>query len=70
MLNVDELKIFLMRRAGFLREFVDRRIHKRHRATIAPEDILQDVFIAAFRKRATFVPLAPNSLDKWLQRIA
>ncbi len=68
-LDPEDLKVSLMEQAEPLRIYLERKIPAQHRATIAAEDILQEVWIAAFRNLATFVSTEPNSLAKWLQRI-
>ena len=37
---------------------------------ISPEDILQDVWIAAFAHYSSFNPTKPGALDRWLMGIA
>ena len=56
----------LMQRAEGLRSILARKIPKRFRALIAVEDILQDVWIAAFRARTDFRPTDPGAFDRWL----
>lgn len=59
-----------MEHAGNLRKWVERNIPAQLRSTISPEDILQEVFLRAFRNRAAFTPAGPDSLSRWMMKIA
>ncbi len=63
---VDEI----LPRIGSLRRYVTRKVPDRFRASVSPDDILQETWIAAFRTISTFVPDGPDALDRWLNKIA
>ena len=63
---VDEI----LPRIGTLRRYVARKVPDRFRASVSPDDILQETWIAAFRSISTFVPDGPDALDRWLTKIA
>lgn len=64
------LPAILMRQAPALRRHIEHWIPRRLRRTIATDDVLQEVWIAAYRTVATFVPDGPRATEKWLTRIA
>ena len=66
----SELPVLLMERAEHLRDFVRRRIPARLQRVISPEDILQEVWLAAFRCFFSFRSDRPNAFDRWLTKIA
>ncbi|MEW6251864.1 MAG: sigma-70 family RNA polymerase sigma factor [Planctomycetota bacterium] len=47
-----------------------RKLPDQFRGLIAPEDVLQEAFIVAFREIATFVPRGPDAFFAWLAAIA
>jgi RNA polymerase sigma-70 factor (ECF subfamily) len=66
----SELQIRLMERADGLHTYVERRIPSRLRRVITPEDVLQEVWIAAFRTVSAFKTDSPDAVDRWLMTIA
>ena len=68
-LDESDLTILLMERADPLSAFVERKMPADVRRVIDPEDILQNVWVAAFRTISNFTPDGPNSFDKWLTKI-
>lgn len=65
-----ELVDAILPRIGSLRRYVTRKVPDRFRASVSPDDILQETWIAAFRSISTFVPDGPDALDRWLTKIA
>lgn len=49
---------------------VDQKLPGELRSTIAPEDIIQDVFATAFRGIGGFRPEGPDAFYRWLTAIA
>ena len=66
----QNLRHELLPRISDLRRYVNQKIPKRFRRTISADDILQEVWIAAFRTAATFVQDGPGAIDRWLMTIA
>ncbi len=68
----DEIKFrgILLDHAGRLNRFIDSRIPVKLGQLITPEDVLQEVWTAAFRGKSSFTPDGPDSLARWLTRIA
>lgn len=69
-LNRRTLHTALLPRVADLRRYVDRRIPRRFSAAVSADDILQEVWIAAYRTVSTFVPQGPGAIDRWLVTIA
>jgi RNA polymerase sigma-70 factor (ECF subfamily) len=65
----SELQIRLMERADGLHTYVERRIPSRLQRVITPEDVLQEVWIAAFRTLSAFKAESPDAVDRWLAMI-
>lgn len=65
----SELQICLMERADGLHAYVERRIPSRLRRVITSEDVLQEVWIAAFRTVSAFKAESPDAVDRWLATI-
>jgi RNA polymerase sigma factor (sigma-70 family) len=63
------LLIGLAARADEMREHIARRIRGRVPPQVTADDLLQDVFIGAFRGIATYCPDGPDALDRWLAGI-
>jgi DNA-directed RNA polymerase specialized sigma24 family protein len=57
-------------RIAWLGQWVERRIPPRMRATVSVDDILQEVWIAAYRTVGNFKPYDPDAVARWLTRIA
>lgn len=64
-----DLSAALVARVGALRSYVEEKIPQRLRATISPDDVLQDVWLSANRAISGFRPDGPNALDRWLMTI-
>jgi len=64
------LHLVLLPRVGQLRRYVQRQIPNRLRALLSADDILQEVWIAAYRTVESFTPDGPDALDRWLTTIA
>jgi RNA polymerase sigma-70 factor (ECF subfamily) len=60
----------LLLRVSRLRGYVRRKIPNRLSSTVSADDILQDVWIAAFRNVSSFAPDGPDAVDRWLMTIA
>ncbi len=69
-LSQETLHRVLLARVGRLRGYVDRRIPSRLRSTISADDVLQEVWLAAYRTVSTFTPDGPDAVDRWLTTIA
>jgi len=67
--NDSDLQAVLMERAECLHAYLQRKIPADLRRVIAPEDILQDVWVAVFRGISSFKPDTPDAFDRWLMRI-
>jgi RNA polymerase sigma factor (sigma-70 family) len=66
----EALQAALLARVGTLRGYVARRIPARLRHVVSEDDILQEVWIAAFPALPTFEPRGPQGVDRWLMAIA
>ena len=66
----SELIICLTERAEWLDHFVRVRIPSDCRRVLSAADVVQDIWIAAFRRSDTFAPQGPDSFDRWLMTIA
>lgn len=64
--EATRLQLELMARAETLRRYVQAKIPPRFRALIAPEDVLQEVWIAAYSGYSTYKSARPDGLDRWL----
>lgn len=62
-----ELQRRLIERAEALRRYVDKRIPKRFSALVTAEDVLQDIWVSAFRTAANLHLDVPGEFDRWLQ---
>jgi len=60
----------LLERADKLESFVRSKVESPSRCAIVVEDILQEVWMAAFRGFSTFRYDGPESFDRWLYTIA
>ncbi len=60
----------LLPRIRELRHYVERNIPRRFRRTISADDVLQEVWVAAYRALADFRPEGPNAVERWLTTIA
>lgn len=63
------LEKLLLARAGRLRGYVEKKIPPKLRSTISPEDVLQEVWIGAFRGISGFRSDGPEAFDRWLATI-
>jgi RNA polymerase sigma-70 factor (ECF subfamily) len=68
--NRDTLHRELLVELAKVRTYVQRKIPVRLRAQISPDDILQEVWVAAYRGFSTFVPKGPRAMERWLTVIA
>lgn len=68
--NIGDLEILLLQRAERLHDSVRKRIPSKLRSVISPEDVLQDVWIAAFRTFSVFQNDRPDAFDRWLNALA
>jgi len=69
-LDERELQQVLTKRAPRLRHWLAAKIPPHLRAIVSVEDVLQEVWIAAFRGLPTFRSDGPDALDRWLTCIA
>jgi RNA polymerase sigma-70 factor (ECF subfamily) len=60
----------LLPRIEGLRAHVRRKIPRRFRHVVGVDDVLQNVWIAAYRTVANFRERGPDSIDRWLTTIA
>ena len=67
--SAESLRGALVERIPALRSYVEEKIPERLRATISPDDVLQEVWLSANRTLATFRPDGPHAFDRWLLRI-
>ncbi|MEK6676051.1 MAG: sigma-70 family RNA polymerase sigma factor [Planctomycetota bacterium] len=65
-----ELKAALMRRADSMHQFLESRIPKRFRLFLTPDDLLQDVWAAAFKSYPDSMDRDDATFDRWLNTIA
>jgi RNA polymerase sigma-70 factor (ECF subfamily) len=63
------LHVLLMERADLLHRYVRNKIPAKLQHLVTPDDVLQDVWFAAFRAYADFKNCGPDSFDRWLMRI-
>ena len=63
------LQAELLERAERFCQYIQTKIPAKFQAVIAPEDILQEVWIAAIRGFPNFNPARPDALDRWLMGI-
>lgn len=68
-LDEDTLQAELLVRLDAMREYIAKRIPAPLRSDIEPEDVLQEVWIAAFASRLSYRPTRPDALDRWLTGI-
>ena len=68
---VDEsmLQRLLLSRAHRSRRYIESKIPAKLRSLLSADDILQDVWIAAFRAMSTFRGNHPEDFDRWLMTI-
>jgi RNA polymerase sigma-70 factor (ECF subfamily) len=69
-LDFAQLQQGLVARAGVLHAYIQKRIPQRYQSALAPEDVLQEVWVSAHKRRSAFRPRGPNALEKWLWSIA
>jgi RNA polymerase sigma factor (sigma-70 family) len=69
-LNQASLHTFLIPRIGLVRGYVDRHIPPSLRSTLTADDILQEVWVAAYRTAGGFRPDGQDALSRWLLTIA
>jgi RNA polymerase sigma factor (sigma-70 family) len=71
-LPIDEtaLQEFLIRDAGRLRRYVASKIPPDLRSVTSPDDIAQEVWIAAFRSASEFRANEPDALVRWVTTLA
>lgn len=73
-LNVAELKARLHRllrsRAALLQNHIESRIPASLQSRISSEDILQEVWMAAFKAVHAVIDLPDDELNRWLYRVA
>ena len=67
--NDSELRVLLMERAERLHTYVQKRIPEDMQRIVAPEDILQEVWLAVFRGIASFRADVPDAFDRWLTKL-
>jgi RNA polymerase sigma factor (sigma-70 family) len=63
------LQAELLERAERLYRYIESKIPAKFQAVIAPEDVLQEIWIGAMRSFANFNPTRPSALDRWLMGI-
>ena len=65
----EDLQRELVSRLEALRAFVERKIPDRLRPVVSVDDVLQEVWMAAFANLSTFVPNGPAAVERWLKTI-
>jgi RNA polymerase sigma-70 factor (ECF subfamily) len=65
----DELQRELVPRLEELRTAVERKIPDRLRPLVSVDDVLQEVWMAAFKNLSTFTPRGPAAVERWLRTI-
>ncbi len=60
----------LFEHADRLHRYVSKRIPARYQSIISADDILQDVWLAAFQEIKSFQPDGRHAMERWLTRIA
>src|SRR5262245_22380938 len=68
--TIKALQEALLVRAGGLRRYLRERIPSRLSSSVNVDDIVQDVWIAAFRHVDDFADDGESAFDRWLQTIA
>ena len=63
------LQSLLMQRANQLRGYVKSKIPRDLQGEIEPDDVVQEVWTAAFRHVGSYRPDGPDSFDRWLYTI-
>lgn len=66
--RVDDLRSEFERQKPALRWYVEDRVPRELRAVVAPDDVLQEIWIAASKGISTL--RSPHSVGPWLRRIA
>lgn len=69
-LSREALTQHLGRLAPEMRQFVERRIPDLYRSVLAPDDILQETWTAAYRSADRFEPIGAGAVDRWIYKIA
>lgn len=69
-LNHDSLHLALGQRVGYLREYLRRRMPKSLCHVLSADDLLQEVWIAAYRTVDDFQANEPGAVDRWLITLA
>jgi len=68
-LSRENLHEILIPRVGVLRTYVARRVPPSLAQSLSVDDVLQEVWTAAYRHAATFCPRGPDAVDRWLMTI-
>ena len=68
--EISELQFQMMNEADRLHSFIDRRIPNSLQNRLSADDILQEVWLAAFHGYSDFRALQADSIERWLTRIA
>lgn len=69
-LSEAALESLLLENGPMLHRYVNARIPRKLRSSIAPEDVIQEVWIAAFKGRHGFRDLGDHSFERWIVTIA
>ena len=69
---VDEVELEkrLLNRADVLRRRLEMGIPARLQPEVSADDILQEVWVAAFREIPALIGQRPDAFDRWLVRVA
>lgn len=70
MLDRESLHRELIPRVARLRRYVHRQVPARLRTVISADDVLQEVWLAAYRTVSSFSPDGPAAVERWLETIA
>ena len=69
-LSASELQLMLMERAERLHEYIEWKIPESLQGQMSADDVIQEVWIAAFRGLPDFRADNSGAFDRWLTRIA
>jgi RNA polymerase sigma-70 factor (ECF subfamily) len=65
-----EMQIRLMECEHAIYNYVERRLPRIIRPVVCTEDILQEVWAAAYKSAGSFDPDGPDAVERWLYKIA
>ena len=69
-IDEDQLQSLLLKHAGQLRAYVTSKVPTDLQSLVGADDVLQEVWTAAFRNIETFRAHGPGAFERWLRTIA